>query len=464
MDVLLAAWLNSFILQRKFGLELILPPFAYNRKDRLMKTASTLPAANRAVKFPSIVASRILLALAAFCPIVIGTEAAFAQGRPAGVVVETVETRSFTETAPVLGEFVAPTSSVVASRIPGLIAEASVQVGDRVQQGDLLVRLDTELLAIELRAAEAARNEAEAGLTVAEADLALAQQAFERVERLKSSPAFSQGQFNDLGRQLQRAQGQIAQANARIKSADVSIARSRYNFDNASIRAPFSGTVLERQAQLGEYINTGNAVVTLLDQANLEIVADVPYAYVGGLTAGREIVVRLSSGTEYAAKIRALLPRETVSTRTRPVRLSAPFSKDNAVDGATPFAVGQSVTVQVPVSEERNVLTVPKDALVQGRGGWIVYIAEDGKAQPRPVEIGAAVGDRFEVLGGLQEGLQVVVRGNERLRPGQDIMTGPPGGGAGGAPGGAPGAGGPPKEAAKAPDADGKPDSSNNGG
>lgn len=422
-----------------------------------MISAPTLFAARR----PRLATARFVFALLVTAPIFAFSQSASAQGGPAGVVVETIETRSFTETAPVLGEFVAPTSSVVASRIPGLIVDISVQVGDRVDEGDLLIKLDTELLDIELRAAQASRTEAAAGLTVAEADLALAQQAFERVERLKSSPAFSQGQFNDLGRQLQRAQGQIAQANARIRIADVAIARTRYNLENAEIRAPFSGTVLERQAQLGEYINTGNAVVTLLDQANLEIVADVPYSYVGGLSDGREITVRLSSGTEYKASIRALLPRETVSTRTRPVRLSAPFTKGNAVDGATPFAVGQSVTVQVPVSEERNVLTVPKDALVQGRGGWIVYIAEDGKAQPRPVEIGGAVGSRFEVLSGLQEGWQVVVRGNERLRPGQDIMTGPPGGGQK-----APGADaeGAPSEAAKATDADGKPDSSKSGG
>lgn len=414
-----------------------------------------------AARHPRLANTRLMLALLVTLPALLLAHGASAQGGPAGVVVEVVETRSFTETAPVLGEFVAPTSSVVASRIPGLIVETSVQVGNRVEEGDLLIKLDTELLDIELRAAQASRTEAEAGLTVAEADLALARQAFERVERLKSSPAFSQGQFNDLGRQLQRAQGQIAQANARIRSADVSIARSRYNLQNAEIKAPFSGTVLERQAQLGEYINTGNAVVTLLDQANLEIVADVPYAYVGGLSNGREITVRLSSGTEYKASIRALLPRETVSTRTRPVRLSAPFTKDNAVDGATPFAVGQSVTVQVPISEERKVLTVPKDALVQARGGWIVYIAENGKAQPRPVEIGGAVGNRFEVLSGLQEGWQVVVRGNERLRPGQDIMTGPPGGGPKAPNATAEGASG---EAAKAPEADGKPDNSKNGG
>ena len=95
------------------------------------------------------------------------------------------------------------------------------------------------------------------------------------------------------------------------------------------------------------------------------------------------------------------------------------------------LAIGQSITVSIPISAPRDVVSVPKDALVQARGGWTVFVNADGKAQPRPVEIGVALGDRFEVLNGLEEGDVVVVRGNERLRPGQDIapMGGAPQGG-----------------------------------
>ncbi|MDG1168163.1 MAG: efflux RND transporter periplasmic adaptor subunit, partial [Sulfitobacter sp.] len=81
------------------------------------------------------------------------------------------------------------------------------------------------------------------------------------------------------------------------------------------------------------------------------------------------------------------------------------------------------LTVQVPVGAARDVLSVPKDALVQARGGWSVFVAEQDKAQPRPVTLGVPLGDRYEVLDGLQEGDLVVVRGNERLRPGQDIAA-----------------------------------------
>ena len=88
-------------------------------------------------------------------------------------------------------------------------------------------------------------------------------------------------------------------------------------------------------------------------------------------------------------------------------------------------AVGQSVTVQIPIGAARDVLSVPKDALVQARGGWTVFVAAEGKAQPRNVELGVALGARYEVLSGLAPGDLVVVRGNERLRPGQDIDPSP---------------------------------------
>ena len=79
------------------------------------------------------------------------------------------------------------------------------------------------------------------------------------------------------------------------------------------------------------------------------------------------------------------------------------------------------LAVEIPVGAARDVLSVPKDALVQARGGWTVFVAADDQAQPRTVTLGVPLGDRYEVLDGLAPGDLVVVRGNERLRPGQDI-------------------------------------------
>ena len=90
------------------------------------------------------------------------------------------------------------------------------------------------------------------------------------------------------------------------------------------------------------------------------------------------------------------------------------------------LAVGNSVTLNVPVSAPRDIVTVPKDALVQGRGGgWMVFVVADDTAQPRPVTLGQTAGRRMEVVEGLSPGEVVVVRGNERLRPGQAVNATP---------------------------------------
>ena len=81
------------------------------------------------------------------------------------------------------------------------------------------------------------------------------------------------------------------------------------------------------------------------------------------------------------------------------------------------------MTVKVPIGAPRDVLTVHKDAVIKRGPQSIVYVVEDGSANLRPVRLGEAVGSRLEVLEGLQDGDLVVVRGNERLRPGDKVSV-----------------------------------------
>ena len=340
-----------------------------------------------------------------------------AQGRAASVLVEEVELRRIADTAPVIGQFVASTQADVASRRSGVTENVLFEIGDRVGIGEPMVRLETVLTEIEKRTAVADIEVARAGIQAAEARVAQAEQALARQERLKGSTAFSKGIFEDLVQSVQEARGQLSQAAAQVTAAEARLARIDYDLTHAVIRAPFTGVVVERMAQPGQFVSLGEPVAKLLDVAGLEIEADVPVTLVQGLVPGSEVSIRMADGTEAAAQVRVLLPVETVSTRTRAVRFSVDLS------GLDPLllAVGNSLTLRVPVSAEREILTVPKDALVQGRGGWMVFIVAEDKAEPRPVTLGQAAGDRMEVLSGVQAGDLVVVRGNERLRPGQPV-------------------------------------------
>ena len=107
-----------------------------------------------------------------------------------------------------------------------------------------------------------------------------------------------------------------------------------------------------------------------------------------------------------------------VRTRTRQVRFIPQFGTLRKS-----LAANQSVTVELLAGRTREALTVHKDAIIRAQGQTFVYVAQNGQAQIRPVQLGDAIGIRFEVLGGLGPGEPVVVRGNERLQPGQPIAV-----------------------------------------
>lgn len=343
---------------------------------------------------------------------------ASAQGGPSLVVTERVEVRELSETRPIFGEIVAQRDSAVAARVSGIVDEVPVLVGDQVEPGDVLAILDRQLLSIELAQAEAGLAESEAGIEVAEARVVRTEDVFTRIDALSGTAAFSEGRLEDSRGAYSEARGQLAEAQARLLNAQAALERARYNYERARITVPFHAIVLSVEADPGQFISTGEPVARLLDMSTLEVEANVPSQYIAGLAPGLVLSGETENGTRLDLTVRAILPTEFASTRTRPVRFSVDLQA--LIDQV---AVGQSITVSVPTDAPRDALSVPKDALTQSASGWSVYVDEEGVATPRTVQVGVAMGDRFEVLSGLSEGDFVVVRGNERLFPGQPIQA-----------------------------------------
>ncbi|MEO1293368.1 MAG: efflux RND transporter periplasmic adaptor subunit [Pseudomonadota bacterium] len=342
---------------------------------------------------------------------------AAAQQPPARVMVAEAELQTISDTAPVIARLAASVESQVATRVAGVIESVSFEVGDAVTQGQTLARLDGRLFEIAKRSAEANVAVAEAGVAVAEAGLALTRQTLTRQEQLRNSAAFARSQVEDLSQELVQGQAVLTQAQAQVETAKAAAAQAAYDLEHLDIRAPFDGVILQRSVQPGQYIMLGAEAATLLDLARLEIEADVPAEMISSLAPGTEVVAVLDGGKSTVATVRAVVPIETVSTRTRPVRFDADLS------GLDPlvYAAGKALTLQIPISAPRSALVVPKDALVRRGAGWMVYVVTDGSAVPRTVTLGSSNGDGIEIQSGLTEGDLVVVRGNERLRPGQKV-------------------------------------------
>lgn len=354
-----------------------------------------------------------------FVAVLLAAPVAAQQASP--VQVDAVRTELLAQTFPVLGRLVARQSGTVAALTRGPVLEVLVDVGDRVREGDVLVRLALDRLQ-QTRATRAAEvAESRAALKTARAQLELAQEELDRLEKLKGSAAFSRARYDDKRREVAVAQAGIGEAEANVARTRAELALSDIDLALGVIKAPFSGVVTQKYIERGGYVNVGDQAVALINDRDLEIEADVPSNRLDGLTPGRTIDADLSGLLHFPSVVRAMVPKENALTRTRQVRLIPDIDPATVDDGAG-LAAGQTVTIHVPVGETRQVLTVHKDAVLAKGGGNSVYLVADGTVQPRSVTLGVASGDRFVVESGLAEGDLVVTRGNERLRPGQSVI------------------------------------------
>jgi RND family efflux transporter MFP subunit len=361
---------------------------------------------------------KFTLAAAVAAVIMVTTNQAAAQGGPAGVTTDLVTTTEVSETISVFGQVVAGRQSDIAIRVMGIAETAPLRAGDVVKKGDEVFRLDTERLQIDLEQADAELVIAEAGVAAAQARADRLKKTLERTQSLVSNATVSQAQLDDRLGEYAEALGNLQQAEARITAAKSGLRAAQYNLDNAVVHAPFDGTVLEVTAEVGEFVAAGASIARLLDNGALEVEANVPSRYIEAIQPGQTVMARTDSGGTMSLLLRAILPTEFSTTRTRPVRFT--FG-----EGSPQVAVGQSVALDIPVSAPEEVVVIPKDAVVQSGSGWQVFVNEEGKAAVRTVQIGRALGNTFEVLSGVAPGDEVVVRGNERLRPGQDIAPSP---------------------------------------
>lgn len=344
------------------------------------------------------------------------TDSAAAQGQGMPVRVDTVKRVPLSQAVPVIGRLVAQRGGAVAARINGPIEAFRVEVGDRVEAGQVIAVLDAAALEARRDLVAGRLREARAVRAVKKAQLALAEQDFKRMAGLKKSAAFNQARYDDARQRVTIAEAQLRQTESAIASAQADLRLAEINLYNAQIRAPYPGVVSERLTEAGAYVQTGEPVIRMIGDQSLEIEAEVPFQHLAGLEPGTEVRVSLDDGTKHTAVVRAIVPSENPLTRTRVVRFVP-----NIGQTRRPLAHDQSVTVQIPIGPERQVLTVHKDAIIKRRGQDIVFVVDGGEAQARPVELGVAVGSRFEVRKGLSAGEKVVVRGNERLKPGDKI-------------------------------------------
>ncbi len=343
---------------------------------------------------------------------------AMAQREAMLVRVDAVKRVPLSQTVPVIGRLVAQQVGVVAARINGPVTAFKVEVGDRIEAGQVIAVLSAAALVARRDLYAGKLNEAKAELAIKKAELTLARLDHKRLEKLKKSAAFNQARFDDARQKVAIAQAKVRQAETAIEGANADLELAGINLYNAEIRAPYPGVVTDRLTEAGAYVKVGDPVIRMIGDRTWEIEADVPFQHLAGLERGVVVGLQLDDGTRHSAVVRAVVPSENPRTRTRAVRFDPNIGETKRL-----LAHEQSVTLEIPTGPARRVLSVHKDAIVKRRGLDVVFVVAGDGVEARTVELGVAVGGRFEVLSGLSEGDQVVVRGNERLRPGAKVRV-----------------------------------------
>ena len=342
----------------------------------------------------------------------------FAEQRSSPVFTDPVISEPMSQTMPVLGRVVPNQSGIVATRIAERVEKLSVKIGDRVEKGAILARLSSDQLKNQLILKEAELRRAQAKKENNNADLKKTKQARQRILALRGSTAFRQDRDQDSQRDLEMATSTLKEAEAEVASARAVLNMNKQFLRDAVIRAPYPGIVIATHIVPGSYTRIGDPIVTILNDDDLEIEADIPTVRALTLAPGIRAQGRLQNGIQFYASLRVVIPQENMQTRTLAARFTIETQqKINKIVG------NQSVILNLPIGLSGNVTTVHKDAIVMNNGKQNVYLIKNNKAVKKSIKIGRAVGDRFEVIDGLVPGDVSITRGNERLRPGETVRS-----------------------------------------
>ncbi len=337
--------------------------------------------------------------------------------RGSAVSVDEVRVETARQSVPIIGRLVAAQSGEVSAIVKGPVLKILARVGERVKKNDKIALLHSDSVkwSRELASAEASAARARTG--TARAQVELRRQGLRRLEELKTSAAFSPARFDDARQELLKAESTSAEADAQLKRALANLKLAEIDLANTTIRAPYGGVITKVHTESGSYLGVGQPVVSMIRDVDMEIEAQVPAGRTSGLLPGTEVPFRIGNSVRGMSAVRAVVPEDNPLTRTREVRLT-PLN-DSVLEG---MAANQSVTIDVPAGAVREVISVHKDAILNRGGKRVVYVVVDGKVKINPVSLDEAIGQRFIVISGLKPGDKVVVRGNERLRPGQSVI------------------------------------------
>ena len=330
-------------------------------------------------------------------------EAAIAQGAsfqppPTAVTTVVAKTDTWPSDLTVIGTVAAIQGVTVSADLPGTVDKIHFQSGQWVNQGDILVELDTRQERAQLASNEAQRD--------------LAKINYTRTEQLVQEGVVARSEYDTVVANQRATEAQVGD----IKAA---IARK-------TVRAPFSGVLGIRQVNLGQYLAAGQAIVSLQSLNPIYVNFGVPQQNTPQVGAGRTLRVISDDlhGAQFTGRINAL--DSVVSEQTRNIEVQATLANP-----ANKLRPGMFVTVNLPLGKPRAIIALPASAINYAPYGDSVYVVTDMKDQKgnpykgvrqQVVRIEGSRGDQVAIVSGLNPGDEVVSAGVFRLRNGASVV------------------------------------------
>jgi len=331
----------------------------------------------------------------------------------------------------VVGNLIGDQTVSVVPKTAGRLMDIAVKLGDRVNRGQRIAKIEDEEILEQVRQADAAFEVAKATIRQREADLALAKTNVERSRNLFQRQLLPQQTLDDAEAKYQSAQAALDLARAQNTQSQSRLDELRITQQNTIITSPVNGFVARRAVDPGAFVSPNSPVVDVVDITRVRLVANIIEKDLKQIGVGdiARVEVDAFPGEDFMGRIARVSPVLDPATRTAPleVEISNPQYR---------LKPGMYARVGIITESHPNALVVPTNAVVDVNGTRGVYLSVNNLAAFHPVKIGIEGNARTEILDGVAVGDRVVTTGAAGLRNGDPIILAGNAGGAGGGRGG----------------------------
>jgi RND family efflux transporter MFP subunit len=318
---------------------------------------------------------------------------------PANVVVSKVTRGTIAPKQEYIGTVYYLEVSDVSAEVSGRVEVITFEEGGRTRDGEMLVKLDSELLDKKLQARVASYEEILLNLERARNDL-------ERVENLYKKKIVAEKEYDDQRFQVKGLEKKAAALKAEVEQLEIELKKTL-------ITAPFNGVIIKKHVARGEWVSPGKVVATIARDDAVDIVVEVPEDIAKFLAPGMAAEVTVV-GIKRSGIIMTIIPRGDVATRTFPVKIR--------ISNLSSVFEGMEARVRLPVGKKIKTLLVPRDAVLDMSGRTVIVAIVDFKAMIIPIQVLGYQGMKAGINSQkISEGMKVVVKGNERLRNEQPV-------------------------------------------